>query len=176
MWKLRLRGRKRQKADSNSCCSITQTPAFWDVHGCLSFSLGTQPWLSSPVSRGPGSNLRNPVICSLRLSGGWLSLKVCCLSLDTEKPPLHACCLRKTDAERNQGSPRCVWVPWAYSQIGIHTRSFSAAASCIPYKLRDKLVWACYYIIVTRNPLLGLFNVCYYLGKNRYIYIYSIQI
>ena len=53
MWKLRLRGRTRQKSDSNSHWSVMQTPAFWDVHGCLSFSLGTQPWLSSPVSRGP---------------------------------------------------------------------------------------------------------------------------
>ena len=73
--------------------------------------------------------------------------------------------------EKIQRKSVCVWVPWAYSQIGIHTRSFSAAASCIPYKLWDKLVRACYYIIVTRNPLSGLFNVCYYLGKNRYIYI-----
>ena len=170
MWKLRLRGRKRQKSDSNSCWSVMQTPAFWDVHGCLSFSLRTQLWLSSPVSRGPGSNLRNPFIFSLRPSGGWLGLWICCLGLATEKAPFHVCCPYKTDAERNQGSPRCVWVPWGYSQIGIHTRSFSVAASCNPYKLWDKLIWACYYIIVTRNPLSGLFNVCYYLGKNRFIY------
>lgn len=169
MWKLRFRGRKQQKSDSNSHWSGMQTPPFSDVHGCLSFSLGTQPGLSSLVSRGPGSNLRNPFVYSLRPSGGWLGLWVCCLSLATEKTPLHECRPCKTDAERNQGSPRCVWVPWAYSQIGIHTRSFSAAASCIPYKLWDKLIWACYYIIVTRNPLLDLLNVCYYLGKNRYI-------